>query len=133
MALKSVVGKGGFASWVRKLKHKSGVYRIVSKGKTLYVGSSSKNRMYGTLTRHFQRWERSRPADMTGYVFDRKNVLVEVKVTSAGEIALSTEKAWIARFDPLLNRENSEYNDDPIEDDDLVDALASIVQEGIPF
>jgi len=50
------VGRSGdpYPAWVRRLKGKSGVYVIRRDGEPLYVGESHSNRLYETLTRHFQ-------------------------------------------------------------------------------
>ena len=52
-----------YPDWVRALDGHSGVYVIrerTTRGPRIaYVGESHRNRLYGTLTRHFQSWTRS--------------------------------------------------------------------------
>ena len=50
------VGEPGerYPDWVRDLKGKSGVYVIRQGGDTVYVGESHTDKLYETLTRHFQ-------------------------------------------------------------------------------
>ncbi|MEO7733338.1 MAG: hypothetical protein ABIY55_20420, partial [Kofleriaceae bacterium] len=54
-----------YPSWVRALKGKSGVYVIRETQRDgsdviVYVGQSHTDRLYQTLTRHFQTWRRSK-------------------------------------------------------------------------
>lgn len=72
-----------YAKWARDLTRKSGVYVIAKEkwlssgpGKVVYVGRSSSNKLYATMTRHFQSWEG--PQEHT--VFDRESVWVKVRV-----------------------------------------------------
>lgn len=51
-----------YPAWLRALSGKSGVYIVreaADLGRTLYVGESHTGKLYGTITRHFQRWLRS--------------------------------------------------------------------------
>ena len=50
------VGRAGerYPAWVRQLRGKSGVYVIRQNGEPVYVGASFSDRLYDTMTRHFQ-------------------------------------------------------------------------------
>lgn len=60
------VGRRGerYPDWVRDLDDRSGVYVIRERGshgpRVVYVGESHADRLYGTLTRHFQTWSRQK-------------------------------------------------------------------------
>lgn len=65
-----------YAPWVRELRDRSGVYiiRDAHHREPLYVGESHTNRLYTTLTRHFQRWD----GYTAGTTYDRDGVEVAV-------------------------------------------------------
>lgn len=94
-----------FAPWVRALRNKNGVYLIVQDDVAQYVGVSYSGKLYGTLTRHVQNWSRRRGHAYTGPVFDRLSILVAAEVVDDPKEALRRERAWIHRFQPLLNRQ----------------------------
>lgn len=113
------VGRPGeaYPAWVRDLKGKSGVYLIRDAGssRVAYVGESHTDRLYETLTRHFQRWRRKkgfwagffdRSENDPGVTYDRGAVEVSVRVTPRNR-ALSVESALIARLKPTDNREGA--------------------------
>jgi len=94
-----------FAPWVRALQGKHGVYLVAQDDVVQYVGVSWSGKLYGTLTRHFQAWNRRYSNAYTGPVFDRFAVLVAVEVIEDPDEAQRREKEWITRFAPLLNRQ----------------------------
>ena len=108
------IGASGepYPDWLRALKGKSGVYVIREiGGEIVYVGSSSADRLYETLTRHFQTWRRwkgfwkgqyGEGAD-PGLTYARDSVEVAVRVTSANG-ALDQEMTLIARLAPRDNQ-----------------------------
>ena len=108
------VGASGepYPEWVRALKGKSGVYVIREiGGDIVYVGSSSADRLYETLTRHFQTWRRykgfwkgqyAEGAD-PGLTYARDSVEVAVRVTSSSG-ALDEELKLIDRLAPRDNQ-----------------------------
>jgi hypothetical protein len=108
------VGASGepYPEWVRALKGKSGVYVIREiGGDIVYVGSSSADRLYETLTRHFQTWRRykgfwkgqyAEGAD-PGLTYARDSVEVAVRVTSSSD-ALDEELKLIGRLAPRDNQ-----------------------------
>jgi hypothetical protein len=54
---------GRYPAWVRALRGKSGVYLIRERQRdgshpVVYIGESHADRLYQTLTRHFQTWRR---------------------------------------------------------------------------
>ena len=59
--------------------------------------------------------------------------MVDVCITAEGEPALAKEREWIERFKPIFNRENTEYSQEPAEDDDLVEELVDLVSDVLPF
>ena len=99
-----------YPDWVRALKGRSGVYVIRERGVVAYVGQSGANRLYDTLTRHFQTWRRAKGFWKGGYseghdpglTYDRASVEVAVRVTPA-ETALDEEARLIARLKPRDN------------------------------
>lgn len=94
-----------FAPWVRALRGKSGVYLIVQENEAQYVGVSYSSKLYGTLTRHVQDWNRRKSKAYTGPVFDRSSILVAVEVIEDPREAQRREREWIHRFGPILNRQ----------------------------
>lgn len=94
-----------FAPWVRALRDKNGVYLIVQDDVAHYVGVSYSEKLYGTLTRHVQDWNRRKSKAYTGPVFDRFAILVSVEVIDDPAEAQRRERDWIHRFQPLLNRQ----------------------------
>jgi hypothetical protein len=54
----SPLGEAGdpYPEWLRELTNSDGVYLILEKGVLAYIGESHTGRLYGTATRHFQRW-----------------------------------------------------------------------------
>lgn len=108
---------GAYPSWIRTLRGKSGVYAIrVSEllffSRVAYVGESHTGNLYGTLTRHFQRWGRQKrnwwegqftpKATDPGHSYDRRNAAVAVLVCGKYE-AVDLQAAWIAKLSPRDN------------------------------
>ncbi len=106
------VGSRGepYPEWLRRLSGSSGVYVIRQGGEVVYVGSSSANRLYETLTRHLQSWSRAKgfwkgqfsQSHDPGLTYDRDRVEVAVKVTSPAR-ALDEEARLIRRLRPRDN------------------------------
>ena len=75
--------------WLQRLRGKSGAYVIrqcrgwgiksCGGGTVVYVGESHTAGLYGTLTRHFQKWDGA----TAGTTYDRAACTVAVEVTSA--------------------------------------------------
>ena len=104
-----------YPAWVRALKGHSGVYvirELARDGTTeiVYVGESHTNRLYETLTRHFQTWRRWKgywkgqyaEGHDPGLTYARDRVEVATRITSP-LAALDEEARLIAR---LLPRDN---------------------------
>jgi len=100
-----------YPEWLRRLRGSSGVYIIRERGGPIaYVGESSANRLYETLTRHFQEWRRYKgfwrgqyaEGHDPGLTYDRASVEVAVKVT-APEEAIDEEARLIRRLRPRDN------------------------------
>ena len=78
----------GWPKWLSRLRGKSGAYvirecqgwgiRSCAGGTVVYVGESHTAGLYGTLTRHFQKWNGS----TAGTTYDRARCSVAVVVTS---------------------------------------------------
>jgi len=113
------IGRTGepYPDWVRALAGKSGVYvirEIQRDGSTptVYVGESHANRLYQTLTRHFQIWRRSKKfwagqytgaqSHDPGLTYPRDKVKVAARVMS-GDRAIAEEARLIARMRPRDN------------------------------
>ena len=97
------VGERGepYPDWVRALTDKSGVYVIREIGddgtaEVVYVGESHTNRLYNTLTRHFQRWRRWKgfwrgqygEGHDPGLTYDRSRVEVAARSTRSRQRVL---------------------------------------------
>ncbi len=90
-----------FANWVRDLKFRTGVYAVFVFDVCVYVGSSQSD-LYGTITRHFQNWNRLSGGPRPGVVFNRKDVLVGVELVPAQQ-ARQREQDWIDEYEPTEN------------------------------
>jgi murein DD-endopeptidase MepM/ murein hydrolase activator NlpD len=107
------IGASGepYPNWIRALKGKAGVYVIRERNsrEILYVGSSAGS-LYGTVTRHFQTWRRSkqfwrglRGQDHDpGLTYTRDAVEVAIRRTSPSN-SLDEEMRLIARLRPRDN------------------------------
>ncbi len=128
------VGSTGepYPDWVRALDGKSGVYiirEIQDDGthETVYVGESHADRLYQTLTRHFQTWRRAKKfwagqytgsqSHDPGLTYDRDRVTVAVRVLPADR-AIAEEARLIARLRPR---------------DNLLGQPADDLDEAVPF
>ncbi len=110
------VGSTGeaYPDWVRALKGKSGVYVIREvrgngEAEIVYVGQSSANKLYETLTRHLQTWRRWKgfwrgqySEHDPGLTYDRDRVEVAVRITTPAA-ALDEEARLIRRLRPRDN------------------------------
>jgi hypothetical protein len=107
------VGERGesYPEWLRRVRGSSGVYVIRERGgPVLYVGQSSANKLYETLTRHFQTWRRFKSfwrdqyaeGHDPGLTYDRASVEVAVDVTTPSD-ALDREARLIQRLRPRDN------------------------------
>ena len=92
-----------YPDWIRALDERNGVYviREHDSGTIAYVGESHSARLYGTLTRHFQRW--SPKFDTAGPTYDRGDVEVAV-VTVPKTHAMHLQNDLICALDPRDNR-----------------------------
>ncbi|HEY1817401.1 MAG TPA: M23 family metallopeptidase [Kofleriaceae bacterium] len=107
------IGASGepYPDWIRALKGKAGVYVIRERDsrEIVYVGSSAGS-LYGTLTRHFQTWRRSKQfwrgmrgeGHDPGLTYARDSVEVAVRTTSPSA-SLDEEMRLIARLRPRDN------------------------------
>jgi hypothetical protein len=128
------IGRTGdpYPDWVRALAGKSGIYvireiRRDGSTPTVYVGESHANRLYQTLTRHFQTWRRSKKfwvgqytgtqSHDPGLTYPRDKVMVAARVMS-GARAIAEETRLIARLRPR---------------DNLIGQPADDPEEAIPF
>jgi hypothetical protein len=104
-----------YPGWVRALAGKSGVYvirEVADDGskEVVYVGESHTDRLYNTLTRHFQNWRRWKAywrgqygeGHDPGLTYDRSRVEVATRVTSPAD-ALDEEARLISRLKPRDN------------------------------
>lgn len=112
------IGRPGerYPEWVQELRGKSGVYFIRERsaagrvGELVYVGQSQADRLYETLTRHFQQWRRWKgfwrgqyaEGHDPGVTYPRDSVEVAVRVTPP-ERALEEEARCIQRLRPRDN------------------------------
>jgi hypothetical protein len=106
------VGQRGepYPEWVRALKGRSGVYVIREGGEPVYVGESHTDRLYETLTRHFQAWRRWKgfwrgqfaEGHDPGLTYERSAVEVATRVTRS-DAAVDEERRLIERLRPRDN------------------------------
>ena len=92
-----------YPDWVRGLKASNGVYVIRERrdGVIAYVGESHTDRLYGTLTRHFQAW--SPRYETAGPTYDRADVEVAAVIVVAPH-ALALQNDLICSLEPRDNR-----------------------------
>jgi len=110
------VGRSGdaYPDWIRDLDGKSGVYVIREirgdSTEIVYVGESHTDRLYDTLTRHFQQWRRYKgfwkgqygEGHDPGLTYRRDRCEVAVRVTTPNE-AIDEEMRLIRRLKPRDN------------------------------
>lgn len=92
-----------YPDWIRDLKTRNGIYviREYRDDTIAYVGESHSDRLYGTLTRHFQRW--TEKYDTAGPTYDREDVEVAVVLVPKTH-ALYLQNDLICALDPRDNR-----------------------------
>ena len=95
---------------VRQLRGVSGVYLIWdhAEGEVTYVGRSKSDKLYGTMTRHFQAWGDN------GYVIDRDSAAVDWLILEDISTICWIESYLINKFQPegntiVLITENLEF------------------------
>ncbi|MGN6105499.1 MAG: peptidoglycan DD-metalloendopeptidase family protein [Kofleriaceae bacterium] len=107
------VGSQGeaYPEWLRRARGSSGVYVIRERGgPVLYVGQSSANKLYETVTRHLQQWRRFKgfwrgqyaEGHDPGLTYDRDGVEIAIKITPPAD-ALDEEARLIRRLRPRDN------------------------------
>ena len=117
LSYRPIGASGRYPDWVRALRGKSGVYIIRERQRdgsspVVYVGESHADRLYQTLTRHFQTWRRRKKfwagqytgtlSHDPGLTYDRARCTVAVRVLP-GARALTEEARLIARLRPRDN------------------------------
>ena len=105
MRFRPIGPSGPYPKWLvsfRKMP-RSGVYfiRDRSSKQILYVGQS-KNRLYGTCTRHFQAWNPDRSGQHYRACYNRGEVEVSIQVTLPRNAA-RVEEAKILKHGPRDN------------------------------
>jgi hypothetical protein len=116
------VGRRGepYPDWLQQIKGASGVYIVRLDGETVYVGESHSDRLYETLTRHFQEWRRWKgfwrgqygEGHDPGLTYPRARAEVAVKVTPPSH-AIAEEARLIRRLRPRDNLTGVPRTDDP--------------------
>lgn len=117
-----------YPEWLRSIKGRSGVYVIRLRDRDgepviVYVGESHTDRLYETLTRHFQQWRRWKSfwkdqytaGHDPGLTYPRARAEVAVRVLPASR-AIDEEARLIRRLRPrdnLLGQSESELEDAP--------------------
>lgn len=94
---------GRFPAWIRGLRRANGVYIIRERDtdEIVYVGESHSDRLYGTLTRHFQAWTNAH--DTAGVTYTRDEVDVGVIIVP-GHHAAYLQNELICTLLPRDNR-----------------------------
>lgn len=111
-----------YPKWLRDLDGKSGVYAIRRRGwlttEVLYVGESHTGSLYKTLTRHFQKWSRSkgsrdwwritaayRPEQTDpGHTYERDGQIEVAIETATPARAVELQYEWIEKLKPRDNK-----------------------------
>ena len=114
-----------YAKWVRGLRERNGVYviRDAETCEVVYVGESHTNRLYSTLTRHFQYWD----GKTAGTTYEREDVHVAVGLLDAA--ARDVVKGQVDLIEELAPRDNTHHqlgfhtDDEDIDSDDFADDL----------
>lgn len=130
---RALVVRGDYSADVKtEADGASGAYAVREKDghRVVYVGESSRGRMWRTMLRHFQAPESFRKVRERG-VFTRSPERYEVAlwVTSKGErprggakgadqAAMKAQAEWIRALDPASNVDDGEAYELPTEDDD---------------
>ena len=117
LSYRPIGASGRYPDWVRALRGKSGVYLIRERQRdgsnpVVYIGESHANRLYQTLTRHFQTWRRRKKfwsgqytgsqSHDPGVTYHRASCTVAVRILSP-ERAVAEEARLIARLRPRDN------------------------------
>src|ERR1044071_169672 len=117
LSYRPIGATGRYPDWVRALRGKSGVYLIRERQRdgsnpVVYIGESHADRLYQTLTRHFQTWRRHKKfwsgqytgsqSHDPGLTYNRARCTVAVRVLSP-ERAMAEEARLIARLRPRDN------------------------------
>jgi len=117
LSYRPIGDSGRYPDWLRALRGKSGVYIIRERQRDgtnpiVYVGESHANRLYQTLTRHFQTWRRHKKfwtgqytgsqTHDPGLTYDRGRCTVAFRVLPSDR-ALAEEARLIARLRPRDN------------------------------
>jgi hypothetical protein len=131
LSYRPIGASGRYPDWVRALRGKSGVYLIRERQRdgsnpVVYIGESHADRLYQTLTRHFQIWRRHKKfwtgqytgsqSHDPGLTYNRARSTVAVRVLSP-ERAMTEEARLIARLRPrdnLLYQPEVEPADDEV-------------------
>lgn len=100
-----------YPAWLRELRTRSGAYVIRQARRVVYVGESHSNKLYGTITRHFQTWDRWKswwrglygPKTDPGQTYSRAGSEIAVLPTAKGEAALQAQARLIRRLRPRDN------------------------------
>ena len=136
-----------YPAWVRALTDASGVYVIrefdddAGAWQIVYVGESHRGRLYGTLTRHWQRWTRGtddeyrHSAHDPGLTYARSRCEAAVLITSH-ERARDVQDAlirWLAPRDNLLGAEPVADDAGAFDGDDDSAPAASFDDDAVPF
>ena len=131
LSYRPIGASGRYPDWVRALRGKSGVYLIRERQRdgsnpVVYVGESHADRLYQTLTRHFQTWRRHKKfwsgqytgsqSHDPGLTYPRARCTVAVRVLPA-ERAMHEEARLIARVRP---RDNLIGQPDELAEDEVV-------------
>lgn len=104
------VGDSGepYPPWVRALVGRSGVYvireRIGRRPQIVYVGESHTDRLYETMTRHFQAWRRlgKQRSDFPGVTYPRERCDAAAVITAPDE-AFALQNEYIGALGPRDN------------------------------
>lgn len=136
MEWRAVGDAGEYPDWLRKLRGKCGVYAIRERARSrllglvqvpavvVYVGESHTGRLYQTLTRHFQGWNRGKDPKWyggkyvprqtdPGHTYDRRIVEVRIRVARTPTHAMELQDEWLRALVPRDNRIGVDLEDAP--------------------
>lgn len=104
------VGAAGdpYPVWVSETRGRNGVYAIKDRGTLVYIGESHSDRLYETMTRHFQHWRGTGADSHPSYT--RGECTASVLITSAAS-APTIQAHEIATRAPRDNVYETEADD----------------------
>lgn len=96
--------RGKWSGNVKAAKGKSGCYIIKEGSKVVYIGMS-KNQLYNTITRHFQKWTDNKQLDRITYDVWSEKYKIKILYASPSKVDL-LECELYNKYNPRDNKDN---------------------------